>query len=139
MVSLKDVSVCVKVNNLGQSVQLHCIIQLLNLCFFQLFNGRHTFNINVESILAAMGQFPTGQYLEVEANVYESATGNEESMVDNSVIFADQPVYFKLSRSKRSYRPGIEYILKVLLIPIKVFFLCMVLFIKLSCLFSYLI
>lgn len=81
--------------------------------FKQLDNGKTRFLVDLTGIEAKLGGFPLGRYLEIEAIVYEEATGKEEANKDSSVIFADSPFYFKFTSTKKSYRPGIEYSLKV--------------------------
>lgn len=85
----------------------------------QLENGQTRFQVNISRVVEILGSFPSEKYLEIEAIVFESATGKEERNKDNSVIFADSPFFFKLTNSKKSYRPGLTYMLKVL----KLFFL----------------
>lgn len=85
----------------------------------QLENGQTRFQVNISRVVQILGSFPSEKYLEIEAIVFESATGKEERNKDNSVIFADSPFLFKLTNSKKSYRPGLTYMLKVL----KLFFL----------------
>jgi len=69
--------------------------------------------VTIATIQDTLGYFPSGKYLEVEANVYEGVTGKEEVASNTDTIFADAPYYFSIARSKLSYHPGIPYNLKV--------------------------
>lgn len=82
-------------------------------------NGQTRFNITTHNILnseAMKGmEFPAGARLMVTATVVESATGKEEATYSDSTIFAAVPFVFKFSRSKKYYRPSMEYTFKVVL------------------------
>jgi hypothetical protein len=59
-------------------------------------------------------QYPDGGRLVAIATVFESATGKEENMYNDETVFAREPFIFKFTRSKRFFRPGMGYYLKVL-------------------------
>ena len=82
-------------------------------------NGVHVFIINAKDIVDSelrkerKGQFPKGKYLTIRADVYDSATGNEEIGWNTDIIFVEKPCKFAYQRSKLHYRPGWVYFLKV--------------------------
>lgn len=60
------------------------------------------------------GGFPSNQYLEVNATVVEIVTSKEEGAVDSSLKFSDHAVYLDFSSSRKTFRPSIDYTLKVM-------------------------
>lgn len=75
------------------------------------------FNISMAQIFSSARlqgrEFPDGCRLKVIATVYESATGKEEAVSNDDVMFVENPYNFHFSRSKSNFRPGFEYALKV--------------------------
>lgn len=57
--------------------------------------------------------FPDRCRLEIVATVFESATGKEESSTHDGTMFAIDGYIFKMTRSKKNFRPGWEYLVKV--------------------------
>ena len=82
-------------------------------------DGVHVFIINAKDIVDSelrkerKGQFPIREYLTIRADVYESATGNDETGWNTDMIFADKPYKFTYERSKLHFRPGWVYFFKV--------------------------
>ncbi|XP_053373562.1 venom factor-like [Mercenaria mercenaria] len=90
---------------------------LLDMDKKSLENGIGEFSVNISDIFAtdalAGKDFPDGSRLLVVATVFESATGKEESSFHDDTVFATKPYIFKFTRSKRHFRPGMEYFVKV--------------------------
>ncbi|WAR21470.1 CO3-like protein [Mya arenaria] len=79
-----------------------------------LINGVAAFTVKIPELRANYGpDFPDGARLMLEANVYEEATGKEETEYDDSILFTKSPFKFDFSRSKKSYRPGMTYYLQI--------------------------
>ncbi|XP_060597411.1 complement C3-like [Ruditapes philippinarum] len=80
----------------------------------ELERGMAEFSVNiVGSEELRKLQYPDGGRLVAIATVFESATGKEENMYNDETVFAREPFIFKFTRSKRFFRPGMGYYLKV--------------------------
>ncbi|XP_052224018.1 complement C5-like [Dreissena polymorpha] len=77
-------------------------------------DGNAFFVVNITKIVQGLGgQFPADAVLELSSRVYESATGKEESRVDDSLMFVECPFKFDFSRSKTTYRKGIAHYMQI--------------------------
>ncbi|XP_052774666.1 complement C3-like [Mya arenaria] len=79
-----------------------------------LINGLTEFTINVRALKNARGMyFPENARLLLEADVIEDATGKEEIASEDFLVFTKTPFRFDFSRSKKTFRTGMIYHLKI--------------------------
>lgn len=78
-------------------------------------DGQQQFSIKTQVIKDLPGNlwFPEGGRLQIEADVIETATGNTESAVDNSVHFTSTPYRIKYKNTAKNFKPGLPFIVRV--------------------------
>ena len=58
--------------------------------------------------------FPEKSRLQVQVDVIERATGNKESVLDNSCQFTSSPYLIEYKNTPKYFKPGLRYVVKVL-------------------------
>ena len=51
--------------------------------------------------------------LQVQADVIERATGNKETVVDNSCLFTSSPYLVEFKNTLKYFKPGLPFVVKV--------------------------
>nr|QVN30053.1 complement component 3 [Pinctada fucata] len=78
-------------------------------------NGSASFEVDMAEVGKGLESFwfPDGAKLFIEAEVLETTSGRKERAMDMSIVFVEQPFVLSADDSKKFFKPGLTYELKI--------------------------